>query len=341
MRQPIEGSPRDGTAIILEDEASGTYDVGHWSAEMGEWLGENGKPTGITPTHWYPIPRDRYLGGEDEGSIKQAGARRGGRLAAAAAITLLAAAFIAIYFRAEVAAHVTRYSGQEDPLRINAVGRYVTGLFAPQGARTGSLAAAGQVEAGTPSAPAALQAAQVQQSAAVPVADQPQSPKENHAEGSAQKPAAPRRALDGPEAQSEAEAAQRARSLEEARKQADALALEAATARTELAAGIEQHRQAVEEERGLRAAIRSELATAQREIEAQAAQLRQAGLEAEQLRKAVESATVELRQYQQRERVRAEAMARARDTARRTVGARVRPQPAAGNPVSLAAQPVR
>ena len=59
MRQPIEGSPRDGTAIILEDDASGTYDVGHWSVETGEWLGENGEPTGITPTHWYPIPRDR------------------------------------------------------------------------------------------------------------------------------------------------------------------------------------------------------------------------------------------------------------------------------------------
>ena len=341
MRQPIEGSPRDGTAIILEDDASGTYDVGHWSAETGEWLGENGEPTGITPTHWYPIPRDRYLGGEDEGSIKQAGARRGGRLAAIA-ITLLAAAFIAIYFRAEVAAHVTRYSGQEDPLRINAVGRYVTGLFAPQGSRTGSLAAEGQVEAGMSGAPAeAQQATQVQQFAAVPVADQQQSPKEKHAEGSAQKPAALRRALDGPEVPSEAESAQIARSIDEARKQADALALEAATARAELAAGIEQHRQAVEEERGLRAAIRSELATAQREIEAQAAELRQAGQEAEQLRKAVESAAAELRQYQQRERVRTEAMARARDTARRTLGARVRPQPKAGNPASLAAQPAR
>ena len=145
---------------------------------------------------------------------------------------------------------MTRYSGQEDRLRINAVGRYVTGLFAPQGSRTGSLAAEGQVEAGMSGAPAeAQQAMQVQQFAAVPVADQQQSPKEKHAEGSAQKPAALRRALDGPEVPSEAEAAGIARSIDEARKQADALALEAATARAELAAGIEQHRQAVEEER--------------------------------------------------------------------------------------------
>ena len=59
MRQPIEDSPRDGTAIILEDDASGAYDVAHWSAERGEWLGENGEATKITPTHWYPIPRDQ------------------------------------------------------------------------------------------------------------------------------------------------------------------------------------------------------------------------------------------------------------------------------------------
>ena len=61
MRHPIERSPRDGTAIILEDDASGTYDVAHWSAEAGEWVGENGEPTKITPTHWHPIPRDQYL----------------------------------------------------------------------------------------------------------------------------------------------------------------------------------------------------------------------------------------------------------------------------------------
>ena len=65
MRHPIEESPKDGTAIILEDDASGTYDVAHWSTEAGQWLGENGEPTKITPTHWYPMPRDQYLLRED------------------------------------------------------------------------------------------------------------------------------------------------------------------------------------------------------------------------------------------------------------------------------------
>jgi hypothetical protein len=127
------------------------------------------------------------------------------------------------------------------------------------------------------------------------------------------------------------ETAQNVRSL-------DALALEAAAARKELAASTEQQRQAVEEERGRRAAIWSELAAAQLEIETQAAQLRQAGKDAEQLRKTTESAAAELRQYQQRERDKIDAMARDRDTSRRTVGARVKPQPSTVSPVAPAAQ---
>ena len=54
MRQVFETAPRDGKVVILEDDASGTYDVAHWSAEAGEWVGEDGAPSKITPTHWYP-----------------------------------------------------------------------------------------------------------------------------------------------------------------------------------------------------------------------------------------------------------------------------------------------
>src|ERR1700687_5406868 len=54
MREAFETAPRDGKIVILEDDASGTSDVAHWSAEAGEWVGEDGKPTKITPTHWYP-----------------------------------------------------------------------------------------------------------------------------------------------------------------------------------------------------------------------------------------------------------------------------------------------
>ena len=41
--------------IILEDDASGTYDVAHWSPEAAGWVGENDEPSRITPSHWYPM----------------------------------------------------------------------------------------------------------------------------------------------------------------------------------------------------------------------------------------------------------------------------------------------
>src|SRR5258708_26463045 len=68
MRRTIETAPRDGQAIILEDDESGTYDVAHWSAEAGEWVAENGEPSKITPTHWHPMSREKYLLQEAEGS---------------------------------------------------------------------------------------------------------------------------------------------------------------------------------------------------------------------------------------------------------------------------------
>ena len=68
MRRTIETAPMDGNVVILEDDASGTYDVARWSPEVGEWVGEYGEPSKITPTHWYPMPRDEYLLQEDKES---------------------------------------------------------------------------------------------------------------------------------------------------------------------------------------------------------------------------------------------------------------------------------
>ena len=53
MREAFETAPRDGSVVILEDDASGTYEAARWSAEAGEWVGEDGEPIKITPTHWY------------------------------------------------------------------------------------------------------------------------------------------------------------------------------------------------------------------------------------------------------------------------------------------------
>ena len=99
MRHPIEKSPRDGTAIILEDDASGTYDVAHWSTETGQWLGENGEPTKITPTHWHAMPRDQYLTREDKKSHSDSRPGRARRLLRLDCLTLVAVAFRRHVFR--------------------------------------------------------------------------------------------------------------------------------------------------------------------------------------------------------------------------------------------------
>jgi hypothetical protein len=284
MRHPIEKSPRDGTAIILEDDASGTYDVAHWSSEAGEWLGENGEPTRITPTHWYPIPRDQYHTGDDERPHDQSRVGRWRRLALSIAVTLLAGALIATFFRADVAAYVTRYAGQEDISSVNKIGGYITGLLTSPGSPKSNLVAQGQVEADQASAPAeAKQAAQAQQIAAVPVAEAQRALEEDRAEGPAQEPTEVRRAVEGLDVQLQAEKS--ARSFEEDREKAAALALEAAAARKELAASTEQHRQALEAERARGIALARALATAQRENEKQAGLLK-AGDETAQLKQA-------------------------------------------------------
>src|SRR6185295_17679115 len=60
FRRPVRDI-KNPTCIILEDDASGIFDVAHWSPEAGEWISENGEPSKITPTHWQPLPHDRYL----------------------------------------------------------------------------------------------------------------------------------------------------------------------------------------------------------------------------------------------------------------------------------------
>jgi hypothetical protein len=67
MRREIETAPRDGKLVILEDDARGTYELARWSTQQSAWVGENGKPIAILPTHWLPLQRDkRLLPGGDE-----------------------------------------------------------------------------------------------------------------------------------------------------------------------------------------------------------------------------------------------------------------------------------
>jgi len=61
MRRTIESAPRDGKLVILEEDPAGNHGVARWSSEAGGWVGENGEPTKITPTHWYPTQGENHL----------------------------------------------------------------------------------------------------------------------------------------------------------------------------------------------------------------------------------------------------------------------------------------
>jgi hypothetical protein len=141
MRHAIETAPRDGEVVILEDDATGIYDVAHWSAEAGEWVGENGKPSKLAPTHWQPIPRIKFLLQQDEEScnpsrgapatveqfeLQTAPVEANGELRARPRskaswknAALITAAFIGVYF------YVTRDASQQEVVRISTTGGQV------------------------------------------------------------------------------------------------------------------------------------------------------------------------------------------------------------------------
>jgi hypothetical protein len=372
MRRTIETAPRDGKVVILEDDTNGIYDVAHWSPEAAEWIGENGEPSKITPSHWYPLQGDNFLpqGLDISSSPSQGGpslarrffpfslrraapnrpmagdviAPRSDALAApvtvaaveaqtapveakrtpyarwgfatsSIAATLVAAALIGMYFRAEVAAYVTRYAGQQDIFGVSTMPGQVVEQENPlpsqDSRKSDLLALQQQAEADQARVQAAAQeAAQVKQAVEASAPEARQSlEKEQRVEVLANELAEARRAIDGLNLQLQAGAAKTAQSLGQEREKTAALVQEASAARQVLTASTEQHRHALEEERARGAALANELAMARREIETQAALLRKAGDEPAQLKKAAESATAELRQSLQRERDRAEALA--------------------------------
>jgi hypothetical protein len=61
MRRAIETVPRDGKVVILEDDASGSFELAHWSTEARAWVRENGELSEIMPTYWHATRRDEYV----------------------------------------------------------------------------------------------------------------------------------------------------------------------------------------------------------------------------------------------------------------------------------------
>jgi hypothetical protein len=50
---PIETAPKNEEWIVLLDESGDVFEVARWSAEKGNWVGQDGEPIRIKPTHWF------------------------------------------------------------------------------------------------------------------------------------------------------------------------------------------------------------------------------------------------------------------------------------------------
>jgi hypothetical protein len=305
LRSKVEVStapdpPRDESAIILEDDASGTYDVAHRSPEAGEWVGENGEPTKITPSHWYSMPREKYLSLESDGSSNPsqvrpspARARRYATFSIAAA--LVAAALIGTYFREDAAALVTRYAGQQDIFGGSTIGEQVvvrgTQLQSQDSQKTNSLALRQQEEAEADQA-SAQEAAQVKQAAESGTVGlrKSQQQEEERAKRLEQDLAAARHDV-------ETQTALAAK----ASKEASELKQAAESSAVELRKSLQK-----EEERAKR--LEQDLAAARHDVETQTALAAKASKEASELKQAAKSSAVELRKSLQQEQERAKRL---------------------------------
>ena len=251
MRQAIDTAPRDGTIVILEDDASGTYNVAHWSAKAGRWVGENGKSTKITRPHWYQRPRDQYSLQEDDRPPRRS-------TALPMTATLMAVGFLAmglLYFQAvDSETVVPRQDAQKTDLAL----------------QQRAEADHARVKAGT----------QVKQAVEAPLGKRDKLRRRDSLQR-VWRMSLPRTGtlFSMGSIGSCRRRPNSARLLAQDRQNG-------ASARQEPTTSTAQHRQALDAERARSAALASGLATAQREIETQAAQIRKVSDETAQLQQA-------------------------------------------------------
>jgi hypothetical protein len=326
MRHTIETAPRNGNVVILEDDVSGTYDVA--SPEAGEWIGENGEPSKITPSHWYPLPVGNHL--QQELYVSSSPLQAGPSASKARRYS-----FFPFSLRGDAPQPPTA-SEVVAPRSAAAVEAQTapTEVRRPSHARRGfaiSWIAATLVTAalvGTwfhAEGVAGDEAAQLKQAAESATAELRQSLQREHdrAEALATELAKARRDLETQVALSSKKGDEAAQFKQ---------AAESATA---------ELRQSLQREHDRAEALVAELAKAQRDLETQVALSSKKGDEAAQLKQAAESATAELRQSLQREHDRAEALVTELTQAGRTMEqkpAGVEEKPAAKQSEDVAAE---
>ena len=64
----IDLASKSGRFVILQDAASGSWEVARWAQETNSWVQIDGKPARIIPTHWVAVSGDA-AGSEDKKSL--------------------------------------------------------------------------------------------------------------------------------------------------------------------------------------------------------------------------------------------------------------------------------
>ena len=306
MRRTIETAPRDGKFVILEEDARGHHDVARWSSEAGGWVGENGEPIKITPTHWHPAQGENHL---QQGLDFSFFLRRAAEQRATAGEVLTS--------RSVAASPVTVVGTQTTPVEAKRVSqarwRFAASLL---GASLVAAAFTGMYFR----AEVTYEVSQLRKDADAKATELQQE--RDHSAALASELASVRRDTDttalsskageeGTEFRKLADA--NAAELQQERDHSAALASELTTARRDfdmMAAllskageeGAQLRKLAdanaaeLQQERDRSAALASELATARRDFDMMAALLSKAGDEGAQLRKVAEAKTAELKQ---------------------------------------------
>jgi len=307
MRRLIDTAPRDGKFVILEEDASGKYNVACWSLEAGGWVAESGEPIKIAPMYWHPIGGQKYAqqGLDPDFSLRPdpdapqqttASAVAASRTVAPAPVT--AAELELRTIPTEIKrAWPTRLKFAASAIAASlVVAVFAVMHFLEVGSHVTRYASLrDSVEVSTIGEQGVKQAGQ---------------PSENE-QGQkvlAEELANARLAVDELNQKLRAEAAAAAQSLAEEHERTVALTLAINAAREALTANTAQHRQALEDERARTAALTGELTTVQREIKTQAEQSQKAVDAAAKQKQAAEAATVELRQSLQQEQTKTAAL---------------------------------
>jgi hypothetical protein len=325
MSQPIDAAPKDGSTILIEDDA-GAHDVARWSPEAATWIDKNGEPSKITASHWLPIPSETWSKASSAPDEVQRRSRGGFTILAIASVVL--ACFAAAPFRYEVSAFLTRQPSLHDA--SGEEGRLTQPISEPQFKADQD----------------ASDARPTRMAATALLSDAHQSPQTDDQSRRAldaerERSAALANELEVMRRELEARAAQLRRVTNDAKLQEQAAAgtisalrqslqeerdkmavrqKETSAVRQAMLADDQEHRRALDEARARYAALASELAGVRREIDTRAAPAPQAADPAEQ-RQALESTVAELRRSLQQEREKTATLQTEAATLRQTMTA--------------------